>query len=164
TLYLTVLPKVTTYGNDTIRLCEGEQAEYEGLTYSNPTKDSILLSQPNRFGGDSIVELVVYVFPALFIEQEDTITEGDTLLWQGYDFSLMPVGDTTLVASYTSVNGCDSVYTLYLTVLPKTIEAIDQTESVKQHHVEKFFRNGQLYIRRENQLFDLTGRKVEDER
>ena len=164
TLYLSVLPKVTTYGNDTIRLCEGEQAEYEDRIYNGPAKDSILLSQPNQYGGDSIVELVVYVFPVVSVELTDTITEGDSLSWQGYDLSLMPVGDTTLVATYTSAYGCDSTLTLYLTVLPNMKEAIDQTEWMQRQRIEKIFRNGQFYIRRENQLFDLTGRKVKEER
>ena len=36
--------------------------------------------------------------------------------WQGVDLSLLPVGDTTLVAKYNTVYGCDSTYTLNLTV------------------------------------------------
>jgi len=161
TLYLTVLPKVTTYGNDIIRLCEGEEMEYEGKIYTQSTVDSVLLSQPNQYGGDSIVELVVLVFPVTFISEEDSITEGDTVFWQGYDLSVIPAGDTTLVAAYTSVNGCDSTYTLHLIVLPKMDEAIDQTGATESYRVEKYFRDGLIYIRKGDAWYDLMGVRIQ---
>ena len=160
TLGLTVLVPPTTYGNDTIRLCSGEKAEYEGKTYRRPTTDSVLLSQPNQFGGDSIVELVVYVFPAMRTSAELTITEGDSVLWQNIDLSVLPAGDTTLVAEYTTVNGCDSVYTLYLTV-----ESVDKTDleeifESSNPQIFKFIKDGQLYLRREDKVYTIQGQKV----
>ena len=81
-------------------------------------------------------------------------------MWQQYDLSEMPVGDTTLVASYTSVNGCDSVYTLNLTVIEKVNSAVGEISSGSRK-TQKVFINGQLYIRKGEKLYDLYGRKAE---
>ena len=78
----------------------------------------------------------------------------------GVDLSLLPVGDTTLVAEYSSVYGCDSTYTLHLTVAEKTATGLVNTGAVGAKEVRKVLLDGQLYIRREDQYFDLTGRRV----
>lgn len=116
TLQLTILPRPTTYGNDTIYLCAGETAVYDGHTYKRTTIDSVLLSTPNQYEGDSIVELVVYVFPKMKLTASQTIYEGDQQEWEHIDLSQMPIGDTTLTVTYTSIHGCDSIYVLNLTV------------------------------------------------
>jgi hypothetical protein len=163
TLTLTVLrPLVTTYGNDTINLCAGESAVYEGKTYRRPAKDSVLLSIPNQYGGDSIVELVVNVLPAMRMKASMTIYEGDKIVWQDIDLSVLPVGDTTLTVTYTSVNGCDSTYILYLEVITKTQTALDNTDCVKGKP-HKFFRNGQMYIRKHGQVYNLQGVKIKED-
>ena len=163
TLTLTVLrPLITTYGNDTINLCAGESIEYEGKIYRRPAKDSVLLSIPNQYGGDSVVALVVNVLPAMRMKASLTITEGEDIEWQGMDLSVLPVCDTTLTVTYTSVNGCDSTYILYLEVLQKTPTALDNTDGVNSKP-RKFFRNGQMYIRKNGQVYNLQGIKVEED-
>ena len=157
-LHLTVRPHITTYGNDTIHLCAGESYTYEGKTYRRSTTDSVLLAQPNQFGGDSIVELVVYVYPVVSMTLSNTIVEGEQETWQGFDLSEMPVGDTTLVAVYTSVHGCDSTYVLHLTVEQNT-QALEDTPM--NGTVRKTVRNGQVLIRKGDAWYDLFGRKVE---
>ena len=157
-LHLTVRPHITTYGNDTIHLCAGESYTYEGKTYRRSTTDSVLLAQPNQFGGDSIVELVVYVYPVVSMTLNNTIVEGEQETWQGFDLSELPVGDTTLVAVYTSVHGCDSTYVLHLTVEQNT-QALEDTPM--NGTVRKTVRNGQVLIRKGDAWYDLFGRKVE---
>ena len=157
-LHLTVRPHITTYGNDTIHLCAGESYMYEGKTYRRSTTDSVLLAQPNQFGGDSIVELVVYVYPVVSMTLNNTIVEGEQETWQGFDLSELPVGDTTLVAVYTSVHGCDSTYVLHLTVEQNT-QALEDTPM--NGTVRKTVRNGQVLIRKGDAWYDLFGRKVE---
>ena len=219
TLHLTILPRPTTYGNDTIYLCSGETAVYDGTTYKRPTVDSVLLSTKNQFGGDSIVELVVYVFPKMKMTASLSIYEGDPESWQQIDLSTFPVGDTTLTVTYTSVHGCDSVYVLSLSVLEKPVEpdpvdpdpvdpdtinpdpvdpidpvdpdpvdpnpvdpiiidpvdpnepigpiepiqpqlqGLDNTKAVPTA-TQKIIRNGQVYIRRGEDYYDLLGRKI----
>ena len=68
--------------------------------------------------------------------------------------------------------GCDSIYSAVITVvqnqggtdLPSIYEEniYSQEQSDKQNitHARIVFLNGQLYIRRENTLFDLSGRKI----
>ena len=159
-LHLTVEPMIITYGNDTVRLCSGERYVYEGKTYRRSMVDSVRVSERNQFGGDSIVELVVIVSPVMRLTASKTIEQGDEVMWQQYDLSEMPVGDTTLVASYTSVNGCDSVYTLNLTVIEKVNSAVGEI-STGSRKTQKVFINGQLYIRKGETLYDLYGRKAE---
>ena len=161
TLYLSVMekPLITTYGNDTIELCHGDKAEYEGRIYRRATLDSVLLSQKNVFGGDSIVELVVIVYPEVKIEMSQTLPERVEEEWEGYDLSTFPIGDTILVAAYTSVHGCDSTFVLHLTVVQNTegfaFPAINQEKTA-----DKIFVNGQLFIRKGEDYFDALGRKL----
>lgn len=161
TLRLTVVPRPVTYGTDTISLCAGEKAVYEGKTYKRPTTDSVRVSMPNQFGGDSIVVLVVQVFPAMHLTASKTIAEGDTVMWQDIDLSTFPIGDTILVAEYLSVHGCDSTYTLYLTVTENILTAIDHQEAHIGNEVHKILKNGVLFIRKGDDTYDLYGRKIE---
>ena len=159
TLYLTVRPRITTYGNDTIELCHGEQAEYEGKLYRRATVDSVRVSQVNQFGGDSIVELVVIVYPQILITVTQTIREGEEQEWEGYDLSQYPIGDTTLVAQYSSIHGCDSTFVLNLSVLLNT-EGIDLPGVGQEKTADKVIINGRLYIRKGEDYFDALGRKL----
>lgn len=162
TLHLTVVAKPTaptTFGADTLHVCAGESVVYAGKTYKRPATDSVLLENANYLGGDSVVVLVVNVLPAMHQKSSKTMVEGDEETWQDIDLSLLPVGDTTLVAEYSSVYGCDSTYTLKLTVVAKIAEGLDDLK--EDDRAEKFFRNGHLYIRKRGRVYNLQGIKVE---
>lgn len=159
-LYLTVLPKIVTYSHDTVHLCSGERYVFEGKTYRRPTTDSVRVSQRNQYGCDSIVVLVIQVSPIMRVTTSKTINEGDEETWQDIDLSFMPAGDTTLVAKYISIHGCDSVYVLNLTVLPQLITSY-QTLTDDNTIAEKVIVNGQLFIRKGEAWYDLFGRKVD---
>ncbi len=159
TLHLTVLVPPTTYGKDTIVLCSGETAVYGGKEYKRATVDSVLFAGQNYLGGDSIVELVVNVLPSLRLKSEMSITEGYSIEWQGIDLSELTVGDTTLTVVYTSTNGCDSVYVLELHV--SSGSTVDIQSVGTDDRAVKFFRNGVMYIRKNNQVYNLQGIKVE---
>ena len=160
-LRLTVQALPTTYGADTLNICSGETGTYEGKTYKRQTVDSVLVSEKNSLGGDSVVVLVVYVRPVMHLSADKSITIGDAVEWQNIDLSLLPVGDTTLVAEYTSVYGCDSTYVLHLTVKPKVGTGVEQSPITNHQSPIKLFLDGRLYIRKGDDLYDLTGRKVE---
>ena len=162
TLHLTVVAKPTastTFGADTLNVCAGESVVYAGKTYKRPATDSVLLENANYLGGDSVVVLVVKVLPAMRQKATKTMVEGAEGEWQGVDLSLLPVGDTTLVAEYSSVYGCDSTYTLKLTVVAKITQGLDDIK--EDDRAEKFFRNGHLYIRKRGRVYNLQGVKVE---
>ena len=163
TLHLTVEPLIITYGADTIYACSGETVTYEGKSYTQSATDTIVLSGRNYAGGDSIVVLVVSFSQPFSAESYLTITKGDEETWQGIDLSTIRVGDTTLVAEYKSVYGCDSIYVLNLTVEEKKEEAIPFTEA-DQVGVQKVLYQGNIYIRKGDELFDIRGIKVEVEK
>ena len=163
TLRLTVLPMITTYGNDTVTLCAGERFTYEGKTYRRSTVDSVLVSERNQFGGDSIVELVVRVLPIMRMTNYLTISEGDSVIWQDIDLSLLPACDTTLTVTYSSVNGCDSIFILNLKIEDVNKTGVDNIDSHDLQPAQKFFRNGQMYIRKNGRIYNLQGIKVKEE-
>lgn len=164
TMLLTVTA-IPTYGVDTIYICgRGEIAYYDDVPYSKPAKKpyTVTLSTPNQFGGDSIVELWVLAANKYDMAFMKTIEEGAQEEWQGIDLSVLPAGDTTLVVMYNTIHGCDSVYTLILTVKEveseMDIENADDLDSAPG----KFFRNGQMYIRKNGQVYNLQGIKIEN--
>ncbi|MBR1878817.1 MAG: InlB B-repeat-containing protein [Paludibacteraceae bacterium] len=167
TLHLSVLPMITTYGNDTIYGCAGDRIVYEGKTYRRSKEEDVLVSEKNIYGGDSIVHLVVYIMPASRVTAYQTINQGDSVIWQNIELSEIAAGDTTLTVTYTSVHGCDSTFTLYLTVIATEIPhtAIDQVEDDRNNgqSAEKFIRDGQMYIRKNGRLYNQQGIKVKDE-
>lgn len=167
TMQLTVNEAPTTYGVDSIYICgRGDVAFYDNAEYSKPSKTpfTVTLSTPNQFGGDSIVELWVLASNKYDMSFSKEIKEGDEEEWQGIDLSLLPAGDTTLVVIYTTVHGCDSTFTLHLTVKPvqQTTTALDNADAVEDKPY-KFFHNGQMYIRKNGQLYNLQGIKVDEE-
>lgn len=164
-LQLTVTP-APTYGVDTIYICgRGEVAFYDNVVYNKPNKKpvTVTISTPNQFGGDSIVELWVLASNKYDMSFNKTIDEGTEEEWQGIDLSVLPAGDTTLVVIYTTIHGCDSTFTLHLTVkaVQQTPTALDNTDGVDNQPC-KFFRNGQMYIRKNGQVYNLQGIKVEN--
>ena len=166
TMQLSVLAP-TTYGVDTIYICgRGETAYYDNVPYTKPSKTpfTVTLSFPNHFGGDSIVELWVLASNKYDMSFTKTINEGTEEEWQGIDLSVLPAGDTTLVVIYNTIHGCDSIYTLHLTVKPvqQTTTALDNADAVGDKPY-KFFRNGQMYIRKNGQVYNLQGIKIEEE-
>ncbi len=165
TLHLSVLPMIITYGYDTIYGCAGDRIVYEGKTYRRSTEEDVLVSEKNIYGGDSIVHLVVYIMPVSRVTTYQTIDQGDSVIWQDIDLSAIAAGDTTLTVTYTSVYGCDSIFTLNLTVQAVTPQtAIDQVDGGEADgECTKFIRDGQMYIRKNGRLYNLQGIKVKDE-
>ncbi|MBO6307032.1 MAG: hypothetical protein J6M55_05960 [Paludibacteraceae bacterium] len=161
TLYLTVEPVPTAYGEYEASFCEGDSVEYAGTWYYETTKTEILLDEKSTLGGDSIVRLTVTVHPVESTEETRQIMLGTQEIWNEIDFSALPLGDTTLVAKGTTAYGCDSTHTLYLTVVKNTATAIDQTQADLQPAAAKELRNGLIYIRKGDDLYDVCGRKVE---
>ncbi|PLW93412.1 MAG: hypothetical protein C0592_06230 [Marinilabiliales bacterium] len=65
---------------------------------------------PNYLGCDSIIEINLTIWDAFAIIENDTIADGDSLLWQGSYYS--QTGTST--KEFTTIHGCDSTYTLNL--------------------------------------------------
>ena len=113
TLYLTVLPEVPeTIIRDTI--CNEEVYTWNGRNYYTSGLYNITL--PNVNGCDSIVTLDLTVLPEVEETIESaTICYGETFTWNGIAHTENGVYSITL----PNINGCDSIVTLDLTVLPE---------------------------------------------
>ena len=160
-LNLSVVVRPTTYGNETFVICAGDTAVYAGKKYVRPTVDGpMLIEEKNIYGGDSLVTVNVSVLPLKRIDDAPmTITEGDDAEWQHIDLGQLPVGDTTLVAVYTAANGCDSTYTISVTVKEKVATGLNKSQT-NNEKVQKTVINGRLYIRKGEALYDCLGGKV----
>lgn len=157
-LYISDLP--VSYGTYEAQICEGEDVTYDGVVYSEAYEGDIHVAKKNQYGGDSIVHLTVTVLPNYTIDEYKTIHEGAQESWEGWNLSTMPVGEMTLDAWYYTEQDCDSTLILHLTVLPKQLET--GVGDVQSTNVQctKVVIDGQMYIRRGEELFDVTGRKV----
>ena len=157
-LYISDIP--VTYGVYEAQMCEGESVTYEGVTYSEAYEGDIHVAKKNQYGGDSIVHLTVTVLPNYTIDEYKTIHEGAQESWEGWNLSTMPVGEMTLDAWYYTEQDCDSTLILHLTVLPKQLET--GVGDVQSTNVQctKVVIDGQMYIRRGEELFDPIGRKI----
>ena len=164
TLSLTVLERPTTYGEYEAKICEGDSVEFAGKWYFEATQENVTLEEKNSFGGDSIVALTVTMLPVYAVVEKDTVVQDSIYEWQGETLTTSKLGTFEYTKEYTSVEGCDSIITLYLTVVePEIIEPEDPTglEQIEaMQKAVKEFRNGVLYIRREGKEFTLDGRLV----
>lgn len=113
-LNLVVLPtpceNVTTTLEESI--CEGESFEFNNTTY---TEQGVYQANLQTWDGcDSTVTLTLNVYPSYTETIDATITEGETYTQNGFNENQS--GEYTLTLQ--TINGCDSVIILNLTVEP----------------------------------------------
>lgn len=160
-LYLYVLPLPVIEGFVEATVCEGDAYEFKGQFYTKGVYDSIPVPEKNIYGGDSVVTLTVNEFdPVADIYLYDTTYVGDPIEVAGQIYVFQEEGDTTIIDSLTTIHGCDSVIYYEINIKEKgTPTAIDNN---RQPCIDncKFVKDGHLYIRREDVLFDVLGNKV----
>ncbi|MBQ6978387.1 MAG: hypothetical protein IJQ18_07125 [Paludibacteraceae bacterium] len=151
-----------TYGSFSAECCGGEFILFDGVEYRESFDGEVRVSEKNIYGGDSIVHVIITVFPSYFIEEELTIVVGEETQWEYYNLSQMPLGSATLKAEYWSDDFCDSIRVLHLTVIPKPIgTGIPNTGSEKRA-ARKVLYNGKLYIiRKDEHIYDVLGNKIQ---
>ena len=111
----TIHPAIT-YNTIDGYVCEGSEYDYLGNLY---TKGSHEIHIPNVWDGDSTITLNVKANPVYAYAKEITMYENQNKTWRGKDLSAIAVGTHTIYDSLLTVSGCDSVYTLTLTVKEK---------------------------------------------
>lgn len=164
TLTLTVNERPTTYGEYEAKFCEGDSVEFAGKWYFEATQENVTLEEKNIFGGDSIVALTVTMLPVYALEERDTVALDSVYEWKGEIRPTAEIGTFEYTKEYTTVDGCDSTVTLYLTVVepeiidPETPTALDNVGAAQK--AVKEFRNGVLYIRRGDRIYTIDGRLV----
>ena len=105
---------------DTVSICAGDSILIHGQW------QSVAGTYVDTFqvgGCDSISIIVLTVLPSSTVSIMDTICQGDTLWFGGTPYTQGGVYVDTLVAA----NGCDSIVTLTLTMLPSSSYAINDT-------------------------------------
>ena len=151
-----------TYGSYSNECCEGEFIVFDGVEYRESFEGEIRISEPNIYGGDSIVHLTITVFPSYLIEEEMTIVVGEERTWEYYNLSQFPVGSTTLKAEYWSEEYCDSTRVLHLTVEPIPIGAGIPNTLPEKRVARKVVYNGRMYIiRKDESVYDVLGNKIQ---
>ncbi len=110
TLVLTVIPTQNTSIEATI--CDGEGFNYLGAVFTTEGNFSFTFQGEN--GCDSTVTLQLTVLPVPHTLLAETICEGNAYTYNGELFTQEGDYDFT----YDAVNGCDSIVTLHLIVLP----------------------------------------------
>lgn len=108
TLNLTFNP-LYSYSEDH-SICEGETYSWQGYDYT--TAGEYMASYVTVTGCDSIYTLNLTVNPSYSFAEDQYICEGESYNWQGTDYTT----GGTYSARFTSINGCDSIYNLNLTV------------------------------------------------
>ena len=138
-------------------ICSNEpmtKAPFAGISEEGTYHGTIV----NHLGYDSVVTLTLHVLPAYEFHENHTLFVGDSIEFRGTMFHADTIGTFHLEDPYFTVLGCDSVY--YATIVVEDVlTGFDQVKNGKCESV-KMIIDGHLYIRRENMLFDLTGRRI----
>ena len=157
-----------TYADWEMTICSNEsvtEAPFGGINEAGTYQGTLV----NHFGYDSLITLTLHVLPAYEIEEEHTLNIGDSVEFRGMIFRATEPGTFRLSDSLLTVLGCDSTFTATITVNPAqggtTLQPVNAANGNNGTTLkaEKVLLNGQLYIRREDTLFDLSGRKVRTE-
>jgi hypothetical protein len=124
TINITVLPMFREI--EATDICIGDSVLWRGLYYHETGYYSEHHS--SDFYCDSIYALLLNVhFPTNQVDY-DTLCIGDSLLWEGEYYS----ESGKYERNYTSVHGCDSLKTLYLTFVPVPDASITSPEWICQ--------------------------------
>ncbi|MBQ6070436.1 MAG: T9SS type A sorting domain-containing protein, partial [Bacteroidales bacterium] len=116
-LTLTVNP--TYYAEETVALCEYE-LPYLWHGESRTAAGEYYDRQQTLSGCDSVYKLTLVVFPRFYSEAAVTTCDNEPYVWEGHANVTIPTASGTYILwdSLKTVNNCDSVYKLTLTVNP----------------------------------------------
>ena len=118
TLNLTVHPEK----RDTLvdQICYGESYNKNGFSIQTPEETQFYpLIKKDVNGCDSTTILHLFVNPRKYISYYDTVCQHETYQQHGFAPETSEAGNFILTNRSQTSLGCDSVTTLYLTVLPK---------------------------------------------
>ncbi|TVR85335.1 MAG: hypothetical protein EA411_13130 [Saprospirales bacterium] len=132
-LQLTVLPAAQEHITRTI--CQGQTYDFHGQNLEESGNYTAELTTSE--GCDSIVHLNLIVYPAIQSQVSATVCHGQT-----YDFNGEALSESgRYTAELTTPDGCDSIVTLNLTVLPIK----ESTKEVEICSGGSYEYNGEVY-------------------
>ncbi|WP_222845938.1 T9SS type B sorting domain-containing protein [Flavilitoribacter nigricans] len=103
-------------------ICEGNAFEVNGRFYFEAGTYTDIIPGGAANGCDSILQIELIILPLGTYEESATICAGDNFSWNGRIYNT--TGEYEIVLPGAAANGCDSVLTLNLTVLPELIPTI----------------------------------------
>lgn len=121
--------------------CAGEPYSdelFSGLSESGDYVKTI----PNKEGGDSVITLTLEVLPTYSFPEEVSIHMNESYSWRGKEFKDLVPGTYSDVVELKTKRGCDSVYTLALTVSPIAYEFSEEMTAC--HGEESTWRGKEL--------------------
>ena len=107
---ITVIVNPIYYYKDNDTICEDDSLLWHGTYYK--TTGQYFANYQTINTCDSIYELNLTVNQTYYYTENDTICDGDSLLWHGIYYKTYG----QYFANYQTINSCDSVYELNLTV------------------------------------------------
>ena len=122
------------YFDNPVTFCEGGSYNWNGQIITEPGLYTDTVD--NDFGCYDVYKVEVTVNPVYSFTEYDTVCDNELpIVWQGRTISQAG----THTADYHTVNGCDSIYTLKLTVnpthfIPETATVCDNEEYVWDGH------------------------------
>ena len=124
TLTLTVSKQETLEVPVELVFCEGGAEEYRGVVYEAAGDFDVPAEGAIR---DTLYKVNVTVHPVFAFAEEETVYVDAVFEWQGAIRATNEVGTFTIEAPYTTVNGCDSIYTLTLIVNKQPAVTVPET-------------------------------------
>ncbi|HCB61073.1 MAG: hypothetical protein A2W93_05760 [Bacteroidetes bacterium GWF2_43_63] len=109
---------------ENMEICDGESYFWHGTSYS--LSGNYQDSYSTASGCDSIYILQLEVLPKYLFSSNQDICDGEVYNWRGNDYSVTGIYHDSL----TSVNGCDSVFALDLSVHSPMLAAIIGLDSM----------------------------------
>lgn len=89
-------------------ICAG--STYEKYGFSEQRPGTYVRALRNRFGCDSTVTLILHEVPTYHFEENIRLLDDETRIWHGQTLDQ----SGTYTASYTTRDGCDSIYTAHV--------------------------------------------------
>jgi gliding motility-associated-like protein len=125
----------TSTSNLQLELCEGEQIDFHGQLITS--EGTYLATLSNSAGCDSVITATVTYVSAYSSSVSVSICEGESFIFNGVSYN----ASQTISVMLQSVQGCDSLVTVDLTVLPSDLQSIfvDVCEG------EEYMFEGQVY-------------------
>ena len=136
--YTTIIPAYGSITYDTI--CENDSIVWRGRIFKTGNADDQFTGYGDyvfydkyqtQQGTDSIFELRLHVNPNYMVEYHDTICASECYVFHGDTIKQTGI----YYATFPSTHGCDSIFTLYLTVFDTTINLIYDTICVSEKYV-----------------------------
>ena len=108
-------------------VCYGSPITWEGISFTATVDTLLSITKSDLNGCDSVINLTVNVLPSVAATNLDsTVCYGSPIIWEGISFTATV--DTVLSITKSDLNGCDSLVTLYLTVLPEVVYEPKETD------------------------------------